>query len=319
MTISDTTPDSGSKPSVLSATATTATRPFYWSLRREFWEHRALYMAPLVVAGLLLVGFIISLLGLHGRARELAALAPAEQAAAIAQPYDFAAVAIIVTGVIVSVFYCLGALHNERRDRTILFWKSLPVSDLTTVLAKASIPVLILPLINFVIIVAMQVLMLMVNSVGRLAIGFSAALLWTQLPLFQMEIVVLYGLLTQALWYAPIFAWLLLVSAWARRTPFLWAVLAPLALGVVEGIAFNTHYFGNMLAHRLFGGFAAAFNGSAKMPHGMTKGEPNIPIVGLEQLDPAKFLSSPGLWFGLIVAAMLLAGAIWLRRYREPI
>jgi ABC-2 type transport system permease protein len=279
-------------------------------------------MAPLIVAALILIGFTVSLVGLSWRAKALAALSAEEQAAAIAQPYDFAAIAIIFTAFIVSVFYCLGALHNERRDRTILFWKSLPVSDLTTVLAKASIPIVLLPAINFLIIVAMQVLMLLVNSAGRLAIGLSPALLWSQLPLFQMEVVLLYGFATQALWYAPIFAWLLLVSAWARRTPFLWAVLPPLALSVVERIAFNTHYIAMLLAHRLFGGFGAAFVESAQnsaRAHGMAKVGPNIPMVGLSQLDPGKFLSSPGLWFGLIVAALLLAGAIWLRRYREPI
>jgi len=316
MSLSDTAPASpvAGKPA--------ATNPFYWTLRREFWEHRALYMAPLVVAALILFGFIVSLIGLYGRARELAALSPDEQAAAIIQPYHFAAIAIIATAFIVSVFYCLGALYNERRDRTILFWKSLPVSDLVTVLAKASIPIVLLPAISFLIIVAMHVLMLLINSAGRAAVGLSTAPLWTHVSLFPMEVVVLYGFVTQALWYAPIFAWLLLISAWAKRSPFLWAVLAPMALGVVERIAFDTNYFGALVAHRLFGGFDAAFAGSQPSPvvsHGMVKIGTKFPMIGLEQLDPAKFLSSPGLWFGLVIAALFLAGAIWLRRYREPI
>ena len=314
MSLSDTAP--------ASPASSAATSPFYWTLRREFWEHRALYMAPLVVAALILFGFIVSLVGLYGRARELAALTPDQQAAAIVQPYHFATAAIILTTLIVSVFYCLGALYNERRDRTILFWKSLPVSDLTTVLAKASIPIVLLPLINFVIIVVMHLLMLLINSAGRAAVGLSTAPLWAHVSLIQMEVVVLYGFVTQALWYAPIFGWLLLVSAWAKRSPFLWAVLAPLALGVVERIAFDTNYFGMLVTHRLFGGLDAAFAGSQPSPvvsHGMVKVGPKFPVLGLEQLDPGKFLSSPGLWFGLIVAALFLAGAIWLRRYREPI
>lgn len=299
-----------------------ATKPFYWTLRREFWEHRALYIAPLAVAALILFGFTVSLLGLYARAKELAQLTEDEKAAAIIQPYHFAAAAIIFTALIVSVFYCLGALYNERRDRTILFWKSLPVSDLTTVLAKASIPIVILPLIYVVIIMVMHVLMFVINSAGRMAFGLSTAPLWTHVPLFQMEVVTLYGFVTQALWYAPIFAWLLLVSAWAKRTPFLWAVLAPLAVIIVEGIAFNTRYFGTLVKYRFFGGLDAAFSGSGPNPvvlHGMVKTGPKFPVVGLEQLDPIKFLTSPGLWFGLVVAASFLAAAIWLRRYREPI
>lgn len=299
-----------------------ATKPFYWTLRREFWEHRALYIAPLAVAALILFGFTVSLLGLYARAKELAQLTEDEKAAAIIQPYHFAAAAIIFTALIVSVFYCLGALYNERRDRTILFWKSLPVSDLTTVLAKASIPIVILPLIYVVIIMVMHVLMFVINSAGRMAFGLSTAPLWTHVPLFQMEVVTLYGFVTQALWYAPIFAWLLLVSAWAKRTPFLWAVLAPLAVIIVEGTAFNTRYFGTLVKYRFFGGLDAAFSGSGPNPvvlHGMVKTGPKFPVVGLEQLDPIKFLTSPGLWFGLVVAALFLAAAIWLRRYREPI
>jgi ABC-2 type transport system permease protein len=297
-----------------------ATKPFYWTLRREFWEHRALYIAPLAVAALILFGFTVSLIGLYGRAKELAQLTEDEKAAAIVQPYHFAAAAIIFTALIVSVFYCLAALYNERRDRTILFWKSLPVSDLTTVLAKASIPIVILPLLYALIIMAMHVLMFLINSAGRIAFGLSTAPLWTHVPLFQMEVVSLYGFVTQALWYAPIFAWLLMVSAWAKRSPFLWAFLAPAAVIIVERIAFNTHYFGMLITHRLFGGLEAAFAGSSVTARGAVKvAGPKFPVIGLEQLDPVKFLSSPGLWFGLVIAALFLAAAIWLRRYREPI
>jgi len=297
-----------------------ATKPFYWTLRREFWEHRALYFAPLAVAALILFGFTVSLLGLYARAKELAQLTEDEKAAAIIQPYHFAAAAIIFTALIVSVFYCLGALYNERRDRTILFWKSLPVSDLTTVLAKASIPIVILPLVYVLIILAMHVLMFVINSAGRMAFGLSTAPLWTHVPLFQMEVVALYGFVTQALWYAPIFAWLLMVSAWAKRSPFLWAFLAPLAVGIVERIAFDTHYVGMLVTHRLFGGLEAAFTGGSVTARGAVKvAGTKFPMIGLEQLDPVKFLSSPGLWFGLVVAALFLAAAILLCRYREPI
>jgi ABC-2 type transport system permease protein len=303
------------------STAPAQTNSFYWTLRREFWEHRAIYIAPLAVAALILFGFTVSLLGLYARAKALAQLTEDEKAAAIVQPYHFAAAAIIFTALIVSVFYCLGALYNERRDRTILFWKSLPVSDLTTVLAKASIPIVILPLIYALIIMAMHVLMYLVNTAGRLAFGLSTAPLWTHVPLFQMEVVALYGFVTQALWYAPIFAWLLMVSAWAKRSPFLWAFLAPLAVGIVERIAFDTHYFGMLVTHRLFGGLEAAFAGSGvTTARGAVKiAGPKFPVIGLEQLDPVKFLGSPGLWFGLVIAALFLAAAIWLRRYREPI
>ena len=295
--------------------ASSNVRPFYWSVKRELWENRALYLAPLVVACLVLFGFVVSLVGLADRAKSLMALSPEKQAAQIVQPYDVAAVAIMVTAFIVGFFYCLGALYGERRDRTILFWKSLPVSDLTTVLAKVTIPLAVLPVITFVIIAALQVLMLLVNSVGRLVDGLSASPLYAQLPLIQMQIVLAYGLVTLAVWNAPIFAWLLLVSAWARRTPILWAILPPVAVSLVEKIAFNTNHFAGLVVHRLAGGTQEAFTASA---HGAGKGAEGIPAMDLSQIDPVKFLTSPGVWVGLGFAAAFLAIAVWLRRYREP-
>lgn len=297
-------------------------RPFFWSVRRELWENRALYIAPLVVSGLLLFGFLISLVGLAQRAKSFSALPPAMQAAQIAQPYDFAAVAIILTGFIVGFFYCLGALYGERRDRTILFWKSLPVSDLTTVLSKMSVPLVVLPVIIFIVIVVLQVIMLLVNSAGRLVDGLSLATLWTQLPLIQMQAVLAYGLVTLALWHAPLFSWLLLVSAWARRTPILWAVLPPLAISLVEKIAFGTNYFGSLMAHRLLGAYSAAFTAPASDTvklHGAARLSAGLSAAGFGHMDPVKFVTSPSVWVGLGLAAAFLAGAIWLRRYREPI
>src|SRR5207245_2315921 len=104
---------------------------------------------------------------------------------------------------------CLDALHGERRDRSILFWKSLPVSDLTTVLSKASIPLVVLPLLTFTITVAMQLIMLLLSSAVLLGSGLNVATLWTQLSFVQMSLLLLYHLMTvHALWPAPIYGWL---------------------------------------------------------------------------------------------------------------
>ncbi|HWX16556.1 MAG TPA: hypothetical protein VNY07_08215, partial [Chthoniobacterales bacterium] len=124
-----------------------STRPFYWSVRRELWENRSIYVVPLIVAVVQVFGFAISTIGLAERRRSVLLLDPAHQRAAIEQPYDLVAMMMIFILFIVGVFYCLDALHGERRDRSILFWKSLPVSDLTTVLSKVTIPLVVLPLI----------------------------------------------------------------------------------------------------------------------------------------------------------------------------
>jgi len=280
------------------------TRPLYWSIRRELWENRSIYIAPLVVACVVLLGFLIATIG-----RAVATDDPVQRAAVLAERNTFAAGAIMATAFIVGVFYCLDALHGDRRDRSILFWKSLPVSDLTTVLSKASIPLVVLPLLTFAIIVLMQFIMLLLSTVVMLMSGLSVAALWTPLELFQMPLVLLYHLVTvHALWHAPIYAWLLLVSGWARRAVFLWAVLPVIAIQIVEKIVFNTSYIAAMLGHRLAGPEGFHFT-----PRGSAPGHP------LMTFDPANFLSTPGLWIGLAVAAAFLAAAVRLRRYQGPI
>jgi ABC-2 type transport system permease protein len=283
-------------------------------MRRELWENRSLYIAPLIVAAVQVFGFAISTIGLAERRRAVLLLDPATQRAHIEQPYDLAAMMMIFTVFIVGVFYCLDALHGERRDRSILFWKSLPVSDFTTVLSKASIPLAILPLLAFAITVCVQVVMLLMSSLVLLIHGVNPATTWTLLPFFQMSVILLYGLVTMALWQAPLFGWLLLVSGWARRATFLWAVLPWLAVCIVEKVAFNTAHFAHMLGHRVFGNFEDAFV-FVKGSHGAV-----IPVVDrLNQLDPLKFMSSPGLWIGLVIAAVFFAAAVRLRRYRGPL
>jgi len=105
-------------------------RPFYWSVWRELWENRSIYIAPLIVAGIILFGSFVNAFRLPELRRNALALDPAHRQAAIEMPYDMAAMMLIFTAFIVGFFYCLDALYGERRDRSILFWKSLPVSDL---------------------------------------------------------------------------------------------------------------------------------------------------------------------------------------------
>src|SRR5256714_7888128 len=212
-------------------------RPFYWSVWRELWENRSTYIAPLAVAVVALFGFLISTYGMPERRRGALLMDLAKQRALIGEPYDVAAMMLIFTVFIVGVFYCLDALYGERRDRSILFWKSLPVSDLTTVLSKASIPLVILPLFTFLIIVATQFVMLLWSSVVLLTSGL-AGTTWTRFNLLEQSLILLYSLIALALWHAPIYGWLLLVSGWARRGDFFWAVKT-----VVGGPVFTTISF----------------------------------------------------------------------------
>jgi ABC-2 type transport system permease protein len=211
------------------------------------------------------------------------------------------------TTFVVAIFYCLEALHSERRDRSILFWKSLPLSDTTTVLAKASVPVIVLPLITFAITIAMQWIMVLLDSAVMMASGLSAASLWAHSPVFATWMPLLYHLLAiHGLWFAPIYGWLLLISAWAKRLAFLWAFLPFVAIGAIEKLAFNTTHFAGMLGELLGGGPDSG---------ALTGGGPMHPLSN----NIGQLVVSPGLWIGLTFTAACLAGAVWLRRSQRPI
>jgi ABC-2 type transport system permease protein len=289
------------------------TRPMYWSIWRELWENRSIYIAPFAVAAVYLFGFLISLFWVPRSMRGMAGHGAMPPVIVLAMPYSHAAMLILLISFLVGIFYSLDALHSERRDRSILFWKSLPVSDLTTVLSKASIPLVVLPLLAFAITVVLHLIMLLLSAAGLLVSGAGTAMPWAP-PLFEMELVTLYATAVLALWHAPIYCWFLLVSGWARRATFLWAVLPPLAIAAVENIAFHTSYLGSLLLDRLFGFAGGAFD---------LKDKAGVPIdahfIPLTQVAPGRFLSSPSLWIGLVFAAMCIAAAVRMRRYRDPL
>ena len=298
--------DAQAAPAVLSAT-----RPWYWSVRRELMEYRFLYLAPLGVAVAYLFAFTIALpRHLPPEVRQASALDAMQYRNAIAGPYDFAAGLMMLVGILMSIFYCSDALYGERRDRSILFWKSLPVSDWTTVLAKASIPLIVIPLITFTVAVALEWIMALLTSAALAGKGLSLARFWNELSFFQMSLLLLYHLFTaHAIWPAPVYAWLMLVSAWARRAVLLFAVLPVIVIGAVEMLLFQTSHFARMVGERVIGHIPDA----AIRPHEMW---PTNPMI---HLTPVQYLLDPAVWAGLLVAAAFLALAVRLRRSQGPI
>lgn len=285
---------------------TPALRQFYSLVQREIWESRSVYIAPLAAAGLFLLGFVISLVFLPGRLR--LAVGSAELHNVINRPFDIIAVLIMGVTFLVALFYCLDALYGERRDRSILFWKSLPVSDTATVLSKASIPIVVVPLFGFALTVAAQLVMFVLSIAVTQGSGVTVGMFGSELSLFHQWQVLFVHLVTgHGLWYAPIYAYLLLISAWARRAPFLWAMLPLLAVGGAEKLAFNTSYLAAILGVRIAGG------PSVDLSHAGMNMDAMTPFTLIQSL------SSPGLWIGLLVAGAFLAGAIRLRRHRGPI
>ena len=279
-------------------------RLLYWSVRREIWENRSIWFAPLIVAVVVLAGFVLGARRLVDAMHAVSLLGRGQQAELLAKPLALTAAPIVITASLVAVFYCLDALHGERRDRSILFWKSLPVSDLLTVLSKALVPLAVLPVVVCATVMLLQLAVLVAGSAILATSGLDATVPWSGVPLLRLWGALIYGVVGLALWHAPVYGWLLLVSGWAKRSTFLFALLPPLALCLVERIAFESNVVWTLLKDRLFG---FAFHGFDFDGH--AEGMP----------APLALLATQGLWIGLVVAAALLAATVWLRRYRQPI
>lgn len=286
------------------------TRLFYWSVRREVWENRAVYIAPLAAVGVALLGVLVGSGHLVGALR--AAMADPKKVDNLMMPYSVVAFAVLVTGLIFGAFYCLAALHGERRDRSILFWKSLPVSDLTTVLSKAAIPMLVLPPIMIGVAIAGHLGVLALTSLVVLVNGINPMELWTRLNLGFMWAAFIRGMIFLPLWFAPVSAWMMLVSAWAKRMPILWALGPVIAVSIIERMAFGKAGgpFSALFRYRFGGWFTEAFT---------VGGKGKTPIHHWADLDPTSLLINPWMWAGLVVAVLFLALAVRLRRAAEPI
>jgi ABC-2 type transport system permease protein len=284
------------------------TRPFYWSVRRELWEYRSIYIAPLVGAAVTLVGFFIFLPHLPEALRNsLAPNAAPERHSGISHPFEIGMALVMGASFLVSIFYALDTIYGERRDRSILFWKSMPVSDLTAVLAKFTVTMVVIPLVSFAITIATEAVLIAIGSVVLAASGLSPAAMWSALQPVSSGGHLLYHLVTvHMIWYAPLYAWLMLISAWSRRAPFLWAAMPILAITLFEKMAFHTSYILGFLQSRVSGG------------NTMDAMSADNPVHAGAHMTPLAFLATPGLWFGLAFAALFLFAAARLRRSRNP-
>ena len=290
---------------VYSTAAIPARRLAYWSIMREFWESPSVYIAPVTVAAVALLGYLFGSIFLPGH-QPTRAMTMHHDPLRVA--YDFAAVVVMLTVVLLQLLYCLDALYGERRERSILFWKSLPVSDVTTVLAKTSVPMVFLPLYGMLVTVVTQFGILLIASVVVLFTGGSVTMLWHQSSILYPAWLLGYHLLTvHTLWYAPLYCWILFVSAWTKRSPIIWVVFPPLAIYAAERFLLGTSYFWEILNQRLVG------NTQATAGSGMTE-------MGIgTHVTPGAFLTNPSMWIGIAVSAAFLWGAARLRRYHEPV
>lgn len=308
---------------VAPAPASRPVRPFFWSVRRELWENRSLVFAPLVPGAIAVLAlFWIAVMSRHD-VQSLASLPVEAQGQAAVVAYGAIAYGISLVMHLTVFFYLLDALQGERKDRSVLFWKSLPVSDTTTVLSKVFTALVVSGAIVVAIALATMLAVLLLASVIMMISGANPTPMWANGQLLQMTVAIIYWQIAIALWYAPLAAWLLLVSGWAKRVTILWAVFTPIALVVFERVAIRTHYLQDMLTARLQDPVLTAIGSRARGTQ-FTVGSEGVNSHGIPQrvldtIDPVAFFSNPWLWVGLVVAAGFVAAAIWMRRYREPL
>jgi ABC-2 type transport system permease protein len=279
-------------------------------VRREFWEHTALWRVPLIAAVLLALCAVPAHVGID--ADDWAGVE--QNRVAIFTATQLLCVPLYLVMLIVLTFYLLDCLYAERKDRSILFWKSLPVSDGLTVLSKFLVAVAVVPLGVFVLGLLSHLAFVAIWQL-RVAAGHAPALIsWDTLAWLRTTLVFFLCLVLGALWYAPVAAALLLVSAWARRAPMMWATLPLIFAPILERIAFGTHYLGSFLRYRTNGIWQLLAQGGPPMVSGHhARGVDTL----LSTLNFGRAFTSVDLWLGVAAAAALLYVTIRVRRYRD--
>jgi ABC-2 type transport system permease protein len=282
-------------------------------VRREFWEHRALWLAPLVMTGL--VALCVAIGHIHLGVEESAAVqGEAQRVAVLTIIQAVLAVPLYLVAMFVVSFYLLDCLYSERKDRSILFWKSLPVSDGLTVGAKLLVALVVVPLGVFVLALLAHLLCTAILGLRVLSGTVPVVFTWNTYEWLRTGWVMLLVTVLAALWYAPLAGYLLVVSAWVRRAPVLLATL-PVVIGLIlEWLAFGTRHLMDFINYRLNGiwWLLGVHNTRIVTKHGLYS-------VGtaLEVLNFRAVLTSVDLWLGLAVTGALLYAAIRIRRFRD--
>jgi len=277
-------------------------------VRREFWENRAIWIMPCCIGGALVIA------ALSGHVEIAQADLPEQNRSVAAMAlFAFGAVFYIALS-IYSCWYLLECLYADRKDRSVLFWKSMPVSDTATVLSKLFVGLIAIPAVYFAVADLSTLLMAGIVS-ARTSL---AGALWQPKFWLQLQVLWVYAILTSAIWYLPVCGWLLVVSAWAKRAVVLWAILPPLAAILVERLFTGTHVIANMVNGRLFGYRHAAFYDPTQHHEwSMRAGDPAAALAGVgSPLGLGSFLSNPETWIGALCGAGLIAVAVQLRMRR---
>lgn len=276
-----------------------------WLVRRELWENRAIWMIPLVIGALMILA------ALFGRVDLISLDSPVEGRA-------FGGVFLIAFGAtfyaVMSVYatwYLLDCLYADRKDRSILFWKSLPISDTKTVLSKLAVALVVIPVVYFA---AADLTTLITAFIISVRASSFVSSMWHADAWLQLQALWLWAIFATAIWYLPVAGWLLVVSAWAKRAVMLWSLLPPVALILVERWFVGTHVIADQLATRFFDFGPLAFHADPNSQWWVSTAAGIFSVINF-----SGFFSSPQTWIGVTVGIALIVCAIQLRIRRTEI
>ncbi|MET1253836.1 hypothetical protein [Aliikangiella maris] len=297
-------------------------------VKREYWEHRGSFVyAPLIMAGIFLGIILITILTGNnvevnnngvilseaGTLVHEKLLSLPDEARGQLMLTFFAGLTVSfgIVLLVVSVFFCLGSLYDERKDRSILFWKSLPISDSATVLSKFIAIVLLAPLLYLAVIIAFQLVFLIIATISAWFGGHSGSLYWTSVNLFGFFFNKGFSMFVAALWLSPVWAWCMLMSAWAKKVPFIWAAFPILMIALAEGYIFGSISFIETLGNHVAAGITIQNEVfEAIKDNGHEIAELNFNRAG-EAVMTLQF------WIAQVIAAVFLIAAIYTRRFRD--
>jgi ABC-2 type transport system permease protein len=283
-------------------------------VRRELWEHRGIFViVSAIIFTLIVLAALISGIAVGGG---FTAFHPAGSA----DSADVAKLGLGIGGLfyyvyaIALIFYLSNSLYSDRQDKSVLFWRSLPVTDTATVMAKVGAAALLGPLVIWIATIAAHLIVLFALACmasARGAAGFSVFASPT--ALFGAWALFAYAMLIQALWWLPYFGYLLFVSAASRRVAVLWAILPPVIVGLLELIIVHTSYFFGFVTAHL--GFSPVFESGGfeiKVSPEIAGGEHPL-AFGFAWVT--HFFALPSMWIGVGIGAVFLALAVLARRY----
>ncbi len=315
---------------------------FLTLLKREYWEHKTGFQwVPVGISALALFATLLAVLFLTNDTVKIsigaqnptdllglweATASDSDKRLAMTAWYYSNILNLAVVMGFVGYFYCLGALYDDRKDKSILFWKSLPISDAETVLSKVVSVCIVLPLLIFAISVITNIGMMLIGLLfAAMSHGDIAGMVFSPGVILTASWYQLVASFMAVLWVFPFIGYLLFISSATKKVPFLVSWLPIIVIVIIESIVFRSGNFIGWIGTQFSGIFKAYSTPYSIMSQfdeeGLSELKEVTSRIGWDFGDGwgsfSNQLTDMNLWFGLIIGSLFIAGAIYIRRYRD--